>query len=384
MYGTKWYELPLCPLTPATWTYSGSSFGEFSKPIGGLLDMSGRASIGASLTDDEQARSLNAMLPGIKANLSVINAIYELKDMKSLPQTFRRARMGVESIGELIRELVRTGTISAKFAKTSPIRLILKAAGDSYLQWEFNVSSLIRDIMSARAAMKNVGLQVKNLLANEGKVVKRHFKCALRDYTNGEDFYTVGNTFLPVGPNWTYHETNSSNGQTADGFEPPQAFANVLRMRRVWSYDLAEFYATMWYSFEMEPYVRENALMLGYLDSLGANLNPTIIWNAIPWSFVADWTIGIGPWLSQFQLRNIDPRTRILGYTCAIRLKRTTRVYINMSASTHLPGGEGQSVEVVEESYNRIPTQPNWYHSIELNGMNLKKFILGTALALTR
>ncbi|DAD50605.1 maturation protein [ssRNA phage Gerhypos.1_37] len=40
----------------------------------------------------------------------------------------------------------------------------------------------------------------------------------------------------------------------------------------------------------------------GFLDSLGFELNPQIVWDAIPFSFVVDWFVGVGDWLSQFKI----------------------------------------------------------------------------------
>lgn len=52
-------------------------------------------------------------------------------------------------------------------------------------------------------------------------------------------------------------------------------------------------------SFELTysvPQMSPNAMRIrALLDTLGLNLNPSTIWAVIPWSFVVDWFIGIGP-----------------------------------------------------------------------------------------
>jgi hypothetical protein len=40
----------------------------------------------------------------------------------------------------------------------------------------------------------------------------------------------------------------------------------------------------------------------GYLDHFGVELNPQILWDAIPFSFVLDWFTGFGSWLGQFKI----------------------------------------------------------------------------------
>lgn len=44
----------------------------------------------------------------------------------------------------------------------------------------------------------------------------------------------------------------------------------------------------------------------GYLDILGFELNPAIIWDKIPFSFVVDWFIGIGKYLERLKLDTLE------------------------------------------------------------------------------
>jgi hypothetical protein len=47
-------------------------------------------------------------------------------------------------------------------------------------------------------------------------------------------------------------------------------------------------------------------VLRGLLDSLGFELNPRIIWDAIPFTFVLDWFFGVGSWLDRFRVDALE------------------------------------------------------------------------------
>lgn len=44
----------------------------------------------------------------------------------------------------------------------------------------------------------------------------------------------------------------------------------------------------------------------GLLDTLGFELNPRIIWDALPFTFVIDWFFGVGSWLQNFKIDTLE------------------------------------------------------------------------------
>jgi hypothetical protein len=127
--------------------------------------------------------------------------------------------------------------------------------------------------------------------------------------------------------------------------------------------------------------------MLAMLDALGVNLNPAIIWNAIPWSFVVDWVVGVGRWLDQFKSRNLEPVCLIHRYLYSVRIQRSTMCFSNILPTTlgHSPwGGNYLAAQHTEIAYRRSPGMPDLYRAIETSGLNPKEFSLGSALAYLR
>lgn len=51
--------------------------------------------------------------------------------------------------------------------------------------------------------------------------------------------------------------------------------------------------------------------MRAWLDTLGLNLSPTVIWNAIPYSFVVDWFANVGDCLKQYDSNWLSPYTEL-------------------------------------------------------------------------
>jgi hypothetical protein len=50
----------------------------------------------------------------------------------------------------------------------------------------------------------------------------------------------------------------------------------------------------------------------GLLDTLGFELNPKIIWDALPFTFVIDWFFGVGAWLNNFRVDTLELPVRCL------------------------------------------------------------------------
>lgn len=47
-------------------------------------------------------------------------------------------------------------------------------------------------------------------------------------------------------------------------------------------------------------------ILRGIIDSLGFELNPRIIWDALPFTFVVDWFFGVGSWLERFKVDALE------------------------------------------------------------------------------
>jgi len=300
----------------------------------------------STLIDD----SLNTMLPGIRPKLSILNSLYELKDLKTLPKSLANIRRWRIAFDEFNRTLNRH-TIRTLLRST------VRSASDIYLQNAFNVQPILSDMKGVISSLQSVKRQVNSLLANEGKVQKRHFRRFLnRSYVNTHEEFSYANS------PWTGDGTST--------------------IQRDVAYLDPTFCATLTYSYELSGLERENALLNGYLDSMGVFTNPRIIWAAIPWSFVVDWFVGIGRFLQDnFSMRNIEPKTHIISYTYSFKVRRSVTTRMSMTGSTYGPSCVGVPIcSGYEEAYIRVPHKPDIYRSLRVSGLDPEEFRLSTAL----
>jgi len=323
------------------------------------------------------SRSLNAMLPDIKAKLSSVNSLIELKDFVSLPRTLKRITSFVLSLVTSKKKLLKlTGTygrIRRSFGSSSAtLREALGASSDAYLQAEFNILPLLSDIAGIQTALSTVDKVVRNLVARQGKRQRRHF--TFRWFPN-----LIQSPSQSV-VNW-YDLTSVSNGHVN------VPYGGILGSYSDVNYSesLATFHSEIEYNYYYTRFQVEHARLLGLLDSLGVNLNPAIIWNAIPWSFIVDWVFGVSRWLDNRKFLNMEPVTNITRYLWSWNYMRTrSRTIYSYATWPHaVPLHLRRLPHVYESVYRRsvgIPVN----NSVILSGLSLKELSLGAALFLSR
>jgi hypothetical protein len=146
---------------------------------------------------------------------------------------------------------------------------------------------------------------------------------------------------------------------------------------RAVSYSDRTFHATLDYTFSyvnLSAFDDETAALL---DVLGVNFNPAIIWNALPWSFVVDWLIGVSQWVDQFKVRLLEPVTYVHQYCWSTRIARQIRLDYGWDAVQPV-------ARISELAYKRQVHQPDYVREIQLSGLSLKEFSLAAALGLSR
>jgi hypothetical protein len=294
--------------------------------------------------------ALRALLPGIRPRLSIINSILELKDFKSLPRTLTK----IKDLG--------SNLLKGKIWGNRTLRRILHSSADGYLQSEFNIKPLLSDIAGIQSAIAGVRQEVQKLLENEGKVRRLHYRSTLNEY--------------------------SSNVETHHSVEAPVYYGEPygVTVKRITNYSPIQLVATIEYHYELEPWARDQAVLRGFMDAMGINLNPTIIWNAIPWSFVVDWVVNVSSFLDQFKTRNLEPKTHIHGYMVSQKMTRTLDTEYSLDA-THEPSPDPDPVQMVhvnEDAYIRVNKNADLIRWFETSGLSLKEFSLAIALAVSR
>ena len=305
--------------------------------------------------------SIGAMMPLIRSELSLINSLIELKDFASLPQTL----LSVQKFYNLIR----TSTGALRKLLTSKQKAV-RIASDVYLQTKFNILPLLSDIRGIRTALSRTERRINDLIAREGRVRTKHFTCSVVEPSNVSIPWTAKSGYNP------------NYGQFADWV----LNANIKCWRQV-IVEPAIFHAEMRYNYNYTAYQREHARVLALLDAFGINLDPSIIWNAIPWSFVIDWLIGVSRYLSTFKTTNMEPKINILSYLWSIKRVRHIDLAIQQYSvkwNNVIPSIGWLPLPRVSYSAYRRETGIPSSSSITLSGLSLNEFSLGAALVLSK
>lgn len=309
--------------------------------------------------DSMLRRAIKSMMPGIKPRLSLLNSFYELKDFKSLPRTLKRvADLGFNIVpGQTLRQAIRSIVGASKRQTHKGV----VAGSDSYLQWQFNLAPLLSDVHGLYRALRSVEKELRKLLTDAGRTQRRRFRI------------DVPVVYPKATEHINYYEIQDFNW-------PWQL--SVCRSRV--GYLSEQFNAEMQFNYLIPAYQIEHARVFALLDSMGVNLNPSIIWNAIPWSFVIDWVIGVSQFLDGFKRRNIEPVVNILNFCWSIRRDRRIDCHYDIGLYHHrLHYKKINLPSVYESAYRRVVGIPkvSWFQT---SGLNLKELSLGVALILPR
>jgi len=311
-------------------------------------------------------RSLRTMLPLIKSELSLVNSLIELKDFKTLPKT-------ITNIKNFTRDVLGNKTWRGTGAT---LRRLTRTASDGYLQASFNLIPLYSDLRGIYTALTATKKRLNALISGQGHTQRKHFRLALTVPD------TVGEQQTFVGPTAGY------------GTDPHVVVSKVASKATRYVYtDVSTFHAEIEYNYNFTQYQLEHAQVLAFLDALGVNFNPAIIWNAIPWSFTVDWVLGVSQWLNNRKTLNMEPLINIHNYLWSWTGRRRILVYRSLARPLIYHDIEADEYSnykpavplpvTTESAYKRFVGLPN-AGSILTSGLSLKEFSLGAALVLVR
>lgn len=294
------------------------------------------------------ARAQRSILPAVKQELSLINSVIELKDFKTLPRTLSALAALPSGAAVPLREVLREGA-----GKVS----------DIYLQGKFNILPLLSDIKGIIRSLRLSEKRINDLISRAGRPQTRHWSCNLAQ--SEENAY----------------RSDSTGPYALSGF-----IGQCTTWREVFPLDV-KFHVEIEYNFNFTRYQREHARILSLLDGLGVGgyFNPQIVWNAIPWSFVVDWVLGVSQWLGQFTVSAMEPVINIRRALWSVR--RSRLIVLTKTVGANSLGYRNTSkchvASVQESAFRRQPYWPT-ISSIETSGLSSTEFTLGAALVFAR
>jgi len=356
--GARWYANYAFPTIAVP-----SSFGPLDQPDFGLDSMysliDGELFINPPTDlEDNLQTALKRVLPGIRPNLSILNSIYELKDMRTLAHT-------ATSIGDTLRRCFnakhpKTGlTMGQMYGKMS-LKEANRRVSSEYLQFKFNLAPLYADILGVMKSLGDYKKQARRLLSQSDRVNRRH---VVIDVFNGAFDPNVGDV---------RHAYDVSEGKL------PYPYYLFIKSYRQVEYEPVKLHVEIEYSYTISEFKRRHADSLALMDSLGLCMDPSILWNAAPWSFAIDWVAGIGQFLGRLKVPGLQPVLNIRRALWSVKRTRHLRMSFDANSQTGIP-----STRVTEVAYRRQPFMPqmSW---IESSGLSRTEVSLGYALVSTR
>jgi hypothetical protein len=336
------------PNPVAAYGYSHTPFNGLPT-IGTLSTSSNVYNVGPRAFPELEDRAMRALLPGIRAanGVSLLNSIYELKDVKTVRRTVNSVfnffnKKWTPSWRHPFR-LLRL----AEGQKEKPLRQLLRMGSDGWLQTQFNILPLLSDIVGIRTALSDARKELHKLISNASQPQRKHFTCELPGYNDSNVIVNYNSKVAKPSPGCSYG--------------------------RAVRYNVKKFNLVLEYSYTLPPWVTQDSLLPALLDRLGVNINPAIIWNAIPWSFVVDWVFGVNRWLDYYKHKNIEPHVVIRDACASVKIVREIHTWANLYGY-----GQGTCI-LTESSYNR-ENRIDMGNLLLRSGLNLKEFSLLAAL----
>lgn len=303
-------------------------------------------------------RSLGIMLPRVKEELSLLNSIYELKDFKNLPRQIAQAR----SFKSLLS--------NAKVTTKKKLRELARQGAGGYLQYAFNIRPLVDDVIGIYQSLVRNEARLNRLISESGRVHTRHFSYVWSEFADSV-------------------EAGDYSGYLRSPIGDPHQMESVS-IERTARYVPSVFHAEIEFNYNFTQYQIEHARILGLLDSFGINLNPSIIWNALPWTFVVDWLIGVNQWLDNHKSQNMEPTINIHRYLWSIKRGREIVMQKVLRTFPTLPSGPPHYSQTTnlpacrQLAYKRVVGLPPQSSIIESSGLSSKEFSLGAAIVIAR
>jgi len=248
--------------------------------------------------EDFNSRAFAAMKPDLETSLSLSNFLVELTDVKHLLRFFTKWKGFTNKVAE------------------------------GHLSYKFGIKPFVGDVKTLWSVLTDHQTILDEFLARRGTLQTRHYS----ETVPLTETYTSWTNFLGV---------------------------SYIKYRYKHTHE-ARTTATMVYKFDC-PYVDDYSHKLKALrDMLGLRLTASVIWEAIPFSFVVDWFWRVQDFLERFEEPLISSKVTVYDYCISHKSVQTSEREWKWYAA---PGGSIQetATDVVTStsSYRRQAVAPD-------------------------
>lgn len=346
----------------AWWEYSGHLWHE-STPNGLPLMSSLPDLIFANTMSAKGTIGWNRYKP-THTQVSLGQTLGELRSLGGLPINPKMIKE-IKEIGRVIKSPLRT--LRHALGQHDPSYLA-KYAGSGYLGYEFGIKPYVSDIMDLTKSILQFDKNLRQLVRDNGRAVRRKGRVSLdtqRVVTDGLGG-SAGRRFRPI------LATQMWSGST-------KASRTVVTT--------LEFWFSGQFRYWLEPTrhgvgpipAREKYQLQRILYGVDPT-DVTLIWNLMPWSWLIDWLVPIGPMIDNLVNDRTDQLTADYAYIMGHSVSANSYVVEGV-----LAGGNPvrASVDIVDETKQRARASPYGF-GVSFTGLSLRQLAILAALGVTR
>lgn len=259
---------------------------------------------------------------------------------------------GGESIVNFMLELKQLGGLFTLWKKSESL---LRNIANGHLNVSFGWLPFISDVRRLRDSLANFQKKLRKLQEESGKPQWRHYRRPMD---------TVD--LPPV--------ISLNKGNLIDGYG-----ACTLTRQCKWI-TRPQYCATIGYTYYLPDMTETSNKIKGYLDSLGIQGNPSIFWNAVPYSFVVDWFFNVGSWLNSLRVDNLSIPATVTDFCHSIKYEWEDQTDLALGDGRNLPLSKIQSLRY--ERRRDVPSLGRFDSTVK--APNWKQVLLGASLLVQR
>lgn len=272
------------------------------------------------------SEAYQAMRPTMSTGTSLTNFLLELRDFRSL------------------------------FKLWDKTKSLLQNAASGHLNYSFGWKPMIKDITDLVTGAAEFDKRFHDFLSRAGSYQHRRFRKKL-----GGQTFTSATALLPeMGGNWYgYH---------------------------VHQYTELTFASCISYVYSLPQYSYREMRFRAILDTLGLNLKPSQIWQAIPFSFLFDWFWNMTRLLESIESNLLDPKMRVDMCMYSTKIVGTDTLYAREVPTSSASGNSYQPF--ARHSFKKYQRWRGFPVTIDLPefqvDQSLGRIALGASLFVTR
>lgn len=303
--------------------------------------------------------ALDAMMPSFGGQNSLVNFVLELKDFKKLYLSMTSEFVSKLNVLRAALGFNHWDKPMAKLAKT-------------HLSYSFAWRPLFADLVKMVDTLSNFNAKLKTYVKEANTDLQKHFRMTVTGTgASASQYFYSGDIMSP-----------GNNGASAA--------AGRTRVRLSDAKDVV-FNATLRYRYPLpEELLSASGKAKAFLDALGVQANPAILWNAIPFSFIIDWVVNVSGWLNKLRTENIRFKTEIRDFCYSASFTRsvsytTQTILFGLTNNSNVKTATWSDEQITDmcliRSYRRKVGIPNFLSAMQTSGLDWREFSLAGALA---